>query len=140
MTNMTLAEAKAACASERQRAMDAAAAMKSAFEAVEAARASLESAKSVLDGSTFATGAGILTIVGACLLPEPFSKAVCIGGIAAGGLTAAGSEVDRQSDISSAEAALAAAQATYDQAVLAHEVAFNNALSCGLHHLSKKQP
>lgn len=137
MTFQTLSQAQASCQAERVEAEQAAADMKAAFDQLQAARQALESERSFWDGSTLGTGAGIATIVGACLLPEPFSKAVCIGGIIGGGLGVGASEVDRQNDIANAEATVAQAELLYDVASrLAAQLQLTYG-ACLWHHISK---
>lgn len=137
MTFLTFDEAQTACADELASVRTAEATMASAWDALQAAKSDLASARSVLDGSTFASGAAVVGVIIACLLPEPFSKSICVAGIVGGGLAVTGSEVDRQSDITSAENAVAVAQVTYDVSVSLYEAAFAASFGCLIHHMSK---
>jgi len=62
---------------------------------------------------------------------------VCIGGIIGGGLGAGGSEIDRQADIASAEAAVEQAELIKEQAEAELELATGAAFGCVFHYISK---
>ncbi|MEV4902863.1 hypothetical protein AB0K08_16170 [Citricoccus sp. NPDC055426] len=70
-------------------------------------------------------------------MPGLFSKAVCLGGIIGGGLGVAGSEIDRQADTSSAEAAVEQAELMVEMAEGDAEIAAGAAFSCVIHFISK---
>lgn len=139
MTFLGLQGARQACATEMARYEEALARYNEADDGLEEARDALESERSVWDGSTLGTGAAVVGIIGACLLPEPFSKAVCIGGIVGGGLGAGASEIDRQSDIENAKRAVEQAELLKSMAEAQLEQATGAAFSCIIHHMAKSE-
>jgi hypothetical protein len=141
MTFFDLDGAQMECQFEREQSDAATSDMKSAFQQLEQARAALESERSFWDGSTLATVGGLITIgvsVAACVAPEPVvTKTICAATITAGALGVTASEVDRFSDISSAEAALQQAETLYDMASREATRAQMEFGSCIWHHLAK---
>lgn len=137
MTFLDPAAADEACAIENERYNEALGRWEEANSSLDDARDTLESERSVWDGSTFGTGAAIGTIIAACLLPEPFSKIICLGGVLGGGLGVAGSEIDRQADIASAEAAVEQAELLLEMAESDLELATGAAFGCVFHYISK---
>lgn len=137
MTFLSVEEARETCNNDFDRYNEAQDRLVRAQAGLESARETLESARSVWDGSTFGTGAGAVTIILACLLPEPFSKSICVAGLVGGGLGVAGSEVDRQVDISNAEAGVEQAELMVEMAEGNLEMAAGAAFSCVMHHISK---
>ncbi len=137
MTFLSVEEAGEACANDFARYNEAQDRLAQAQDGLESARETLESERSAWDGSTFGTGGAAVGILAACLLPEPFSKAICLGGLLGGGLGIAGSEVDRQADISNAEAGLEQAELMVEMAEGDLEMAAGAAFSCVIHHISK---
>jgi hypothetical protein len=120
MTNQTEEEAAQSCAAFIEAELQARLEYREALEELEAAKETLQAERSGWDESTFATGGGLLGVIGgalACLAPDPtfITKGICAAGILGGGLTVGSSEGDRFKEIKDAEAKVQAAQNKVDR-------------------------
>jgi hypothetical protein len=137
MTFMTLTEAKAACQPEFDLYTEAQKTMKKAYKALEAARAAYDSAGGALDDSTFWDITALATVAASCLIPEPFSKSLCIAGFVGGGAAVTASELDRKDEIDAAKQALKSAEAQYEMAATQASALGLKYFDCLFHHVSK---
>lgn len=137
MTFLTLLEANEACAPELDLWTDATETQGNAYDALEAAREAYDEAGGPLDDSTFWDVAGVLVVIGACLAPEPFSKSICAAGVFGGAATVGASEIGRQQEIATAEAAVHNAEIQYDMATTQAAFLGLKYFDCLFHHLAK---
>lgn len=135
MTFLTWTDALAACDTQKVDLERASELFSTAYDQLVAARDRLAEEDSPWDGSTYGSVAAVGGIILTCA--GPVRGTLCLGGLLVGTIGLSGSEIDRESDIEAAQAAVDQAQLLLDFAERELREASSAFGSCMAHHVTK---